>query len=240
MKKAFTLIELLVVIAIIAILAAILFPVFAQAKQAAKTTSDLSNLKQIGLALMIYSNDYDDRPPMVSMMGMGVSWVNSLQPYSKTILLNRSPLDDSQYWASGERSTSYGLNAYFDPNHPPYRGMTMTQPTDPARTIYAAPVRDFFEGIEPYRKFNGDHFMPMFWGDPPRSSMAMGGMNMTMMQWNMTNQRPRTLWYDMFRDKANYLFADGHAKAHSFDQTWSQTMGNEPSLDWYDPLTDNK
>jgi len=59
-RKGFTLIELLVVIAIIAILAAILFPVFAQAKLAAKRTADLSNLKQIGLATMIYLNDYDD------------------------------------------------------------------------------------------------------------------------------------------------------------------------------------
>lgn len=58
--SAFTLIELLVVIAIIAILAAILFPVFAQAKAAAKTTSTLSNLKQIGTAGQIYLADYDD------------------------------------------------------------------------------------------------------------------------------------------------------------------------------------
>lgn len=60
MKRAFTLIELLVVIAIIAILAAILFPVFAQAKQAAKKTADLSNLKQIGTASMLYVDSYDD------------------------------------------------------------------------------------------------------------------------------------------------------------------------------------
>ena len=59
-NKAFTLIELLVVIAIIAILAAILFPVFAQAKRAAKTTATISNLKQIGTAVHIYANDYDD------------------------------------------------------------------------------------------------------------------------------------------------------------------------------------
>lgn len=63
LRKAFTLIELLVVIAIIAILAAILFPVFAQAKEAAKKTSDLSNIKQLGTAALLYSNDADDLFP---------------------------------------------------------------------------------------------------------------------------------------------------------------------------------
>jgi prepilin-type N-terminal cleavage/methylation domain-containing protein/prepilin-type processing-associated H-X9-DG protein len=64
MKRAFTLIELLVVIAIIAILAAILFPVFAQAKAAAKATSCLSNVKQMGLGMTMYSTDADDVLPM--------------------------------------------------------------------------------------------------------------------------------------------------------------------------------
>jgi len=59
-RKAFTLIELLVVIAIIAILAAILFPVFAQAKLAAKKSSDLSNQKQMDLAIIQYQGDSDD------------------------------------------------------------------------------------------------------------------------------------------------------------------------------------
>ena len=63
-NKGFTLIELLVVIAIIAILAAILFPVFAQAREKARQSSCLSNVKQMGLALMQYIDDYDETFPM--------------------------------------------------------------------------------------------------------------------------------------------------------------------------------
>src|SRR6185437_13395421 len=62
-KRAFTLIELLVVIAIIAILAAILFPVFAQAREAARKTSCASNLRQLGLGMSMYQQDYDEKFP---------------------------------------------------------------------------------------------------------------------------------------------------------------------------------
>ncbi len=63
MRRGFTLIELLVVIAIIAILAAILFPVFARAREKARQASCLSNLKQLGLGLMMYVQDYDEVYP---------------------------------------------------------------------------------------------------------------------------------------------------------------------------------
>src|SRR5579862_1239618 len=65
-KRAFTLIELLVVIAIIAILAAILFPVFAQAREKARAISCLSNTKQLGLAVMMYVQDYDETYPLTA------------------------------------------------------------------------------------------------------------------------------------------------------------------------------
>ena len=64
-RSAFTLIELLVVIAIIAILAAILFPVFAQARESARQSLCLSNGKQIGMAMLMYSQDYDERLPPI-------------------------------------------------------------------------------------------------------------------------------------------------------------------------------
>ncbi len=83
-RKAFTLIELLVVIAIIAILAAILFPVFGRARENARRSSCQSNLKQIGLGLIQYSQDYDGFMPGSSVSGGNVSWSTQIQPYIKS------------------------------------------------------------------------------------------------------------------------------------------------------------
>ncbi len=86
-NRAFTLIELLVVIAIIAILAAILFPVFSQVKEAAKGTACLSNMKQIGLSLTMYQQDYDDQIffRTVSATSVGRTRVNNPTYLSKTL-----------------------------------------------------------------------------------------------------------------------------------------------------------
>ena len=102
-SKAFTLIELLVVIAIIAILAAILFPVFAQAKTAAKKTSTISNMKQIGTAMLLYVNDYDDTTPplyyydpnnlqLPTTQGF-YYWPTLFLPYTKSEDIFHCPLD---------------------------------------------------------------------------------------------------------------------------------------------------
>lgn len=95
MRRGFTLIELLVVIAIIAILAAILFPVFAQARAKARQTACLSNLKQQGLGMMMYLNDYDETYPAAQVWGVSSlhagSWKVMTAPYVKSISMYECP-----------------------------------------------------------------------------------------------------------------------------------------------------
>ncbi|GAB4470058.1 MAG: hypothetical protein OHK0029_42830 [Armatimonadaceae bacterium] len=115
-KDGFTLIELLVVIAIIAILAAILFPVFAQARSKARQASGLSNIKQTGLAILMYTQDYDEKfpragwdcalaggqdggsgatamPPGTRNQCGGTNWQNVVAPYVRNAGLFAAPGD---------------------------------------------------------------------------------------------------------------------------------------------------
>jgi prepilin-type N-terminal cleavage/methylation domain-containing protein/prepilin-type processing-associated H-X9-DG protein len=87
--KGFTLIELLVVIAIIAILAAILFPVFARARENARRSSCQSNLKQIGLGIMQYTQDFDEK--YVPRQNPHGNWGQLTQPYVKSVQLFACP-----------------------------------------------------------------------------------------------------------------------------------------------------
>lgn len=95
-SRAFTLIELLVTIVIIAILEAILFPVFARARENARRSSCMSNLKQIGLGIMMYVQDYDDTYPSVQRYISGDSgsttyWYYTIRPYLKNDQIYRCP-----------------------------------------------------------------------------------------------------------------------------------------------------
>jgi prepilin-type N-terminal cleavage/methylation domain-containing protein/prepilin-type processing-associated H-X9-DG protein len=127
-RTAFTLIELLVVIAIIAILAAILFPVFAQAREAARRAACLSNTKQIGTAMMMYVQDYDETTPSAFdyVGGARVDVFMVLQPYIKNTDVffcpdrtDQSPgcafVVPSNYPTPSARCVGYGYNWGFLP-----------------------------------------------------------------------------------------------------------------------------
>lgn len=218
MKRAFTLIELLVVIAIIAILAAILFPVFAQAKLAAKKTKSLNNCKQMGIALQTYVTDYDDITPSIwgttnsaqcaatldPGQGCSNEWWMPLFPYYKTIdLIYSDERNDPDNNAVRRKFGATRLSAY-GYNWGPFgwRGGGMLEKQvalTPAGNVNRGKSMTSFDAPAGTAAF-GDTY------DTPRATMGIGFSADTYN--GNTNSGLR--YSGMF----NYVFVDGHAKAH--------------------------
>ncbi len=233
-RRGFTLVELLVVVAIIAVLIGILVPVIGRARALAASVECLSNTRTIALVMQMYAEEDERGHYPTARMPMTAThlptWMDLTRRYVDDLAAYRCPVDDSANWDANmmPRITSYGINAYFTPNHPPYFGVTPTSIRNPAQTIIAA------ELVEDRAM---DHFMPMYWGDPPAvpddGSDAMYSMKRTR-QWDAAAGRPKTIIHTRHTGRANYVFTDGHASTHRFEDTWLQPAGQPPHRDWYD------
>lgn len=224
-SRGFTLIELLVVIAIIALLAAILFPVFGRARANARKTTDLSNLKQIGLAEMQYLQDFDDHfcnthhdePPYHF-------WFEPLQPYIKSRQVFKSPvLSDAEKvpfdheflevaqtagaTLSPDPPSDYLLNGLFA------HGASQALFQTPSEQILASPRREGVGAIDyhPWPEISTNAAQPdYFYGGGTHPEFLYIGQKLHL-------------------EGANYLFADGHAKWYRFENTLRPNV----------PVTDN-
>ncbi len=208
--QAFTLIELLVVIAIIAILAAILFPVFARAREQARGISCISNLKQIGLAMQMYVQDFDESYPSIihpnfdggcaprlGWLNANGGWVTLVYPYVKNGAIFHCPSAETPFWMSGG---AQGWCAPADANQYYYH---LLQQDAPMGVTYL------------YKKaFAGG---PWFAGGPiTDAQIALPGQNAVIYEYASWHNDLNTTVYrsgiDPTKMALNALFDDGHAK----------------------------
>ena len=204
-RRGFTLIELLVVIAIIAILAAILFPVFAKAREKARQSSCQSNLKQMGLAILQYCQDYDEQYPKAwmgaanggSIPGVQWKWMDSIAPYCKSTQIFDCPSAGSvvKYQvATGTAYGSYVINSAYwsgaDGHSPSGTWSGLAMAAAPATTIWVT------DG-------NGAATFETAWQNKAANPIIGTDNGMP----SMANTVARHM------EMANALFCDGHVKS---------------------------
>jgi prepilin-type N-terminal cleavage/methylation domain-containing protein/prepilin-type processing-associated H-X9-DG protein len=217
--RGFTLIELLVVIAIIAILAAILFPVFAQAREKARATACLSNMKQVGLALQMYAQDYDETLPLPTVVGgfnepnAQPNFLGSLVPYTKNLGIFACP--------SAPPASAHGYNAkQYDPTplsnsnymgNGVVMGRALAVVPNPSDIVYLQEdvVRWNFAWLRP-QLVNAKTGVYQWW------------------HWDQGNEKPREQYSNLHTNGGNLVFADGHAKYKSLNSIRSSDFGLTP------------
>jgi prepilin-type N-terminal cleavage/methylation domain-containing protein len=233
--RAFTLIELLVVIAIIAILAAILFHVFARARENARRASCMSNLKQIGLGMMQYTQDYDEHMPAGYLTNSGQpypngtaytyqSWRVAIYPYVKSVQVFNCPSADSAlHWNGSYMITkaTYAYN-YLAPsidtgitNPGPSMGTANSTGINLAGIADTAGTIFITESSTATTRFDKDHF-------PTEANILSSGTCVDSSTYYYTSLCLRA----PHMDTMNTLFVDGYVKS----MKWQTILGSKTDI----------
>jgi prepilin-type N-terminal cleavage/methylation domain-containing protein/prepilin-type processing-associated H-X9-DG protein len=217
-SPAFTLIELLVVIAIIAILAAILFPVFAQAREKARQTACLSNMKQVGLGLQMYTQDYDETlPPANTVSNFGEpnalpNFLGAIIPYTR----NRNVF----YCPSSVDATSVGYDKSYKPtalSNSSYQGNGVVM----GRTLSVVPApADIVYLDENMFRWNYAWLRPQEY--PKKGQFSW---------WHWNQGIGKTEQYsNVHSGGGNLVFLDGHARFRAIRALRSSDFGMLPDV----------
>ncbi len=233
--RAFTLIELMVVVAILGLLISILLPAMGQAREAANAAKCLANMRNMGLATMLYANDNDEQLPTAGLSHGGHnvdeqgSWLHLLEPYCGDQLLYRCPSDHSIHFdiplqeGGRLRQVSYATNYYLDPEFasasPQYRGLNvLSRIKRPAKVVFIC------ELVEAGEFAAADHIHANQWIIDP------------------VNKPAEQVATERHSGRSNYAFLDGHAETLSLHEVYQFDSANSSpgNLKWvenvFDPL----